>query len=150
MGGIVDRDMIEGAFNSAQLAHRQRLQQLEAAMIASGETVELELHHWFAHGTYTRALVIPKGTLLTGKIHRFSCINILSKGSMLISTEDGEFEMHAPEVFVSPAGGKKGGLALEDSIWINVHPWDGPDDADLIEQQFIIPEQNALEEGLRL
>lgn len=127
------------------LNHRERMKKLETAMLKFPQ-LELEEKHYFAHGTYTRELFIPAGTVLTGKIHRHSCINILSKGKMKVVTDEGEYEIEAPHTFVSGPGVKKAGVALEDSIWINVHPWDGEEDLKAIEHELIAPDYEALEE----
>lgn len=120
------------------------VQDLEAAMFATGKTVDLLAVHHFAHGTYTRELLIPAGVALTGKIHRHSCINILAKGTILVTDGENDLEITAPHTFVSPAGSKKAGFALTDVVWINVHPWAGEPDIDLIEQHVIVPEHEAL------
>lgn len=114
------------------------LESLEAALLELPQA-EIETKHYFAHGTYTREVFLPKGTTLTGKIHRHSCINILAKGKMLVVTSEDEYEIEAPYTFVSGPGVKKAGHVLEDSVWINVHPWDGEEDLEMIEQQVIDP-----------
>ncbi len=126
--------------------HRKKMEALEEAIMAQPDSVvDLPTKHYFAHGTYTRELFLPKGTVLTGKIHRYSCINIITKGKILAITDEGEYEIAAPHVFISGAGVKKAGYALEDTIWINVHPWTGEESLDLIEQEIIIPSYEALE-----
>ena len=129
--------------------HRRKMEALEASILAELPLIECETKHYFAHGTYTRELHLPKGTVLTGKIHRHSCINILSKGSMAVVTDEGEYQIDAPHTFVSGPGVKKAGYALEDSIWINVHPWEGEEDLDMIEEAVIVPSYEALEKEMR-
>jgi hypothetical protein len=114
---------------------------LEQAIIRELEPVTCKEEHLYAEGTYTRVLHIPKDAVLTGKVHRESCINILSKGSMLVVTDEGEYTITAPYHFVSGPGVKKAGYALEDSIWINVHPWDGEEDLMQIEHKTIISDE---------
>lgn len=41
---------------------------------------------------------------------------------MRIATDEGDREVGAGEYFVTGAGVKKAGFALEDTIWINVFP----------------------------
>lgn len=101
--------------------------------------VELKTEHYFADGTYTRVLYMPKGTTLTGKVHRYSCINILAKGKILVITNEDEYAIEAPFVFVSGNGIKKAAHVLEDSVWINVHPWNGEDNLEQIEHKVIMP-----------
>lgn len=106
--------------------------------------VECPVFHHFAEGTYTREVHIPAGTTLTGKIHRFSTINILAKGEIEVTGPEGMTRMTAPAVFVSGAGMKKVGHAITDVVWINVHPSSETDLAAL-EQTFIVPEGPAIE-----
>jgi len=129
--------------------HKDKLLALEAQMTTC-EQIELETRHYFAEGTYTRELLIPAGTLLTGKIHRHSCINILAKGKIKVVSDEGEYFIEAPHTFVSGAGVKKAGFVLEDAVWINVHPWDGKMDIQQIEHEVIIPSGNQLEQTLCL
>lgn len=132
------------------LEHKEKMENLEHAILRDLESVELEELHYFAHGTYTRELRIPKDTVLTGKIHRDSCINIISKGKIRVVTDEGEYDIEAPHTFVSGPGVKKAGYTLEDTIWINVHPWDGEEDVDTIEEKIIIPSYKALAQEIRL
>jgi len=127
------------------------MEALEAAIHQNLAPRTLEEKHYFAHGTYTRELYIPADTVLTGKIHRHSCINIITKGRIKVVTDEGEYEISAPHTFVSGPGVKKAGYTLEDTIWLNVHPWDGiEEDVDKIENEVIIPSYEALEQEIRL
>ena len=60
-------------------------------------------------------------------------------------TDEGEYEIEAPHIFVSGPGVKKAGYAIEDTVWINVHPWEGEENIELIEQQVIVPSYEQLE-----
>ena len=71
-------------------------------------------------GMLSRAMFIPKGMLLVGKIHKLDCINIVAKGDISILTEHGSGRMVAGEQIVSPAGSQKMGFANEDTVFINV------------------------------
>lgn len=116
----------------------------EIAKLPPAELVET---HHFAHGVYGRELFIPAGTVLTGKIHRDSTLNVLIQGRIRVTGEDGAVrEMEAPAVFVSPANCKKVGFAITDTIWLNVHPTKLTDLA-AIEAKFIVPEAPLLEHG---
>lgn len=109
------------------------------------EPAKTELREHFAHGTYTRELLMPKGTCLTGKIHRYSCINIVSLGSIRCVTDEGEYIVEAPHIFVSGDNVCKAIYAVEDSILINVHPWNGEDTPEQIEEKLIFPVSALLE-----
>ena len=97
--------------------------------------VEMRLEHHFAKGLYARELHIPAGTLLTGKIHKYEQINILSKGQIRVLTQNGIVEVSAPFIVVSPPGTKRIALAITDCVWITVLPTDEKD-PQAIEDQF--------------
>lgn len=124
----------------ANVAMVAAVHQLEARMLESGKTVDLEVRHHLAYGTYTRELHIPAGVVLTGKTHKHSCINILAKGTIMVADGDTSRELTAPAVFVSEPGTKKAGFALTDTVWVNTHPWDGELDLKAIEAAFITPD----------
>jgi hypothetical protein len=131
---------------NALSVRREQLIALEDE-IAKCEQLEVETKHHFAHGTYTREVFLPAGTVLTGKVHRHSCINIISKGKILVVTDEGEYVIEAPHTFVSGANVKKAGAVLEDTIWLNVHPWNNEDDLEQIEAMVVIPMENRLWHG---
>jgi hypothetical protein len=82
--------------------------------------VDMLLKHYFSNGVYTRELHIPKGTMILGKIHRYECINIISKGKIAIYDNETDYTiLEAPHTFISDAGVSKLGISLEDTIWIN-------------------------------
>jgi len=118
---------------------REKIFDLEREILQC-EQAEIVTNHYFAHGTYTREVLLPKGLVLTGKIHRHSCINIIAKGKILVVTDEGEYTIEAPHTFVSGPNVKKAGAVLEDTVWLNVHPWDGESDLEQIENQVIIKE----------
>ena len=100
------------------------------------QQLELPVTHHFAKSVYGRELFIPKGTILTGKIHKFSQLNVLVSGDISVLTEHGVKRVQPPFVIVSPAGTKRIAYAHEDTIWLTVHGTDETD-VDKIEQEFI-------------
>lgn len=98
--------------------------------------VEMLVTHHFAEGVYGRELFIPKDTVLTGKIHKYSQLNVLVKGDISVLTEDGVKRVKPPFIIVSPAGTKRIAYAHEDTIWLTVHGTKETD-IDKIEEHFI-------------
>lgn len=117
----------------------EQLRELEHAMLTQLEPAEAPVEHHFAYGIYGREMFIPAGTMLTGKIHRFSTMNILLEGEITVTTPDGMKRLSAPAIFTSPPGCKKAGYAHTDVRWVNVHPTKLTDVAS-IERKFIEPE----------
>lgn len=114
---------------------REKLERFESEMFKLG-TIEIPVKHHFSQGVYAREITIPKGTVLTGKIHKYSQLNILSKGDISVLTEEGIKRVQAPFAIVSPPGTKRVAYAHEESVWTTVH---GTEETDLekIETHFI-------------
>lgn len=102
------------------LARRSKILEFEDALRKVPQLKQRLTHH-FADGIYARELFIPKGAALVGMIHKFETFNFMPVGKMAVATEDGSKIIEAPYWGVSPAGIKRAGVALEDSIWICVH-----------------------------
>ena len=124
-------DPISGEFvlpNTDPLLVREYLMLVAKRLLAMpGKKLELEVRHTFLEGMYQRELLIPKGTLLMGKIHKQACINIVSKGDIAVLTETGSARVKAGFSVVSPAGIQKLGYAHEDTIFVNVFRTDETD-----------------------
>lgn len=135
------------------LSVREKVLRLEQELL-KGDPIDLPVNHHFAQGLYARELFIPAGTVLTGKIHRFEQINIISKGEISVLTEEGIVRIKAPYTLVSPPGTKRVGFAHEDTVWTTIHP--NPDDEtdlEALEMRLIAPSFEALEmaeEALKL
>lgn len=109
---------------------------LEDAIVNELPLLDLDVRHHFAGGLYARELFIPAGTILTGKIHKYDCINVVPVGKIQVATEEGSKLIEGPYVFVSPPGTKRAGVTLEDTIWITVHA-SNETDLDALEKQLI-------------
>ena len=107
--------------------------------------VELKVKHYFSKGVYARELHIPAGIILTGEIHKFENLNILSEGKIEVLTEKGMQEVEAPFTIVSPAGTKRIARAITNCVWTTIHGTD-ENDLNIIEKTFIAKsEQEWLE-----
>lgn len=107
--------------------------------------VELKVKNYFSKGVYARELHIPAGVILTGEIHKFENLNILSEGKIEVLTEKGMQEVEAPFTVVSPAGTKRIARAITNCVWTTIHGTD-ENDLNIIEKTFIAKsEQEWLE-----
>jgi len=115
---------------------REKVNKLESIM-RDRPQIDLPVTHHFSKGVYARELFIPKDTVLTGKIHKHTNLNIISQGDMSVLTEDGIKRVKAPFTIVSPAGTKRIAYAHEDTIWTTIH---GTEEIDLekIEHEFVV------------
>jgi hypothetical protein len=98
--------------------------------------VEIIPVHYFSPGVYAREITIPEGVTLTGEIHRYPQLNILSKGRMQVLTEDGIVEVEAPFTVVSPAGTKRVAYCHTECVWTTIVQTDLTDVPE-IEEHFL-------------
>lgn len=104
---------------------RAQIQKLQAQMLA-GPQVVCQVRNLFTPGEYRREMTIPAGVTVVGAEHRHAHLNVISRGRILVCTEDGNSELVAPCVFESTPGTKRVLHALEKTVWTTVHP--NPDD----------------------
>lgn len=77
----------------------------------------------FAPGIYCRFMWVPRGSILTSKIHRTEHVFMVTKGRIFVY--DG---IHKGVILKAPFDGKtmpdtrRLGIALDDTIWVNIHP----------------------------
>lgn len=108
--------------------------------------VEPEVNHYFSDGTYGREMKIKQGTVIVGKIHKHSHINVISQGIIQVWTEFDMVTYEAPITFVSKPLTKRLVKALEDTVWTTIHVTDETD-LDKIESEVIADNYDGLEWG---
>jgi hypothetical protein len=99
---------------------RLKIEAMEVEM-RKYEQLDCPVKHYFSEGVYAREIAIPKGAIITGKIHKYSQLNILSKGDISVLTENGVVRVQAPFTIVSPPGTKRIAYAHEECVWTTVH-----------------------------
>lgn len=125
---------------------REQVEYLENLMLSSdspdifkGNSDEFPLTHSFSEGIYTREIFIKKGMFVIGKIHKLDHTFFLMKGKLLLCTEDGAKEIEAPYYGIASSGTKRVAFALEDTVFVNVHP--NPNNIkqiELLEDAFVV------------
>ena len=140
-------------FREAIITVQDTLQELIDSGVMQSTLEDCTLTHYFTpkdekYGccTYAREMMIPKGTLIIGKIHRHQHLNFISKGRVKVFTEFGEKYLVAPCTFVSEVGLKRAVYAEEDTIWTTVHltEFEKESELDKIEQEVIAPSYNDM------
>lgn len=123
---------------------RHAIAQFEQSIRGSGDEIPVPpVRHIFAPGVYCREMTIPMGVTVVGKIHRHAHVNVISKGRVAVITEFGQEVIEAPRTWVSEPGTKRAVMALEETIWLTVHPTEETD-LDKIEAHVIAPTYEAL------
>jgi len=88
---------------------------------------DVETVHTHAPGLYVRTIRAKAGTTIVGRVHTTEHVFVLSKGTLMVVTEDGERELVAPFQQVCRAGLKRAGYAVTDIECSNVHVTDETD-----------------------
>ena len=121
---------------------RAKILALENEMVKQPGQLDLDVQHYFSGGLYARELFIPKGTLLTGRVHKTDHLNFLMKGDIEVMTDTGIKRLTAPAIIPAKAGIKRVGYAYEDSIWVSVHATEETD-MDRVEDTLVEPMQSG-------
>ena len=111
--------MNELQINEGSIVTRQQVIEFEKIM-QRGEKIELQTKHYFSDGLYAREIFIPKGVILTGMIHKYEQLNIMSLGEMDVLVNGFIKRVKAPFTTVSPPGIKRIARAIEDTIWTTI------------------------------
>jgi len=119
----------------ATFGNMSKILELEALMKAMPQ-VESPAQHYHLSGVYCRSLFIPKGCLLTGKIHNHESIGILAQGTLRITNGETSTVVTAPYITVDKPGIKRLGYAETDCTFITVHRTD-LDSVDAIEEALV-------------
>lgn len=118
---------------------RDRILDFEAALAKLpgaryGNQDGMPLTHSFAGPIYVRQIFIPKGSIATGRIHRFEHPIFFMSGDVSVFDEHtGTNRIKAPCHFVSKPGTKRVLYTHEDTIIVTVHYVGDERDIDKIE-----------------
>jgi len=83
--------------------------------------------HHFSDGLYAKEMHIPKGYVAGSHAHSYSHLSILSKGKVVVKTDEFVKEFTAPACIEIKAGIHHMIEALEDAAWFCVHATDETD-----------------------
>jgi hypothetical protein len=117
---LIEKLADSAGINSQTKITREHVISLENQILNLPQ-LDLRVEHHFSEGVYARELHIPAGTILTGKIHKFTNLNILSKGEISVLSENGIERVTAPFTVVSPPGTKRVAYTHTDCVWTTIH-----------------------------
>ncbi len=130
-----EKSLSVNLFRDKVMSLEQRLLNSEDSLVVKGNSDTFPLTHSFSDGVYIREMSMLKGGIVIGKIHNRSHTWFLMKGKLKIANEDGVVTYSAPTYVNAKSGAKRVIIALEDSVFVNVHP--NPDnirDTDKLEE----------------
>jgi hypothetical protein len=116
----------QSALEAAQRAkNNERVNELERVIADMAETspVDMPVTHRFTPGLYSREIFMPKGALLTSRIHQTEHMYAVLTGVAHVWTDDeGVVTITAPFIGVTKAGTRRVLFIQEDCRWATFHP----------------------------
>ena len=107
-----------------RLPIRDQIFAIEQMSLAKLPQIKIPIRHYFLHGIYAREGIIPPDTLLTGVIHKYENISIISKGTIRVNVDDQICEVSAPATIVAKPGIKRIGYTVTETVWTTItHAW---------------------------
>lgn len=103
-----------------QVSQREKVERLER-VLEQAPQAECPVQHHFAPGVYLRTMVVPKGVIATGAVHKTEHLTIVA-GHCVLTTDEGPREFIGYETFVSKPGAKRAIVAIETTVVTTVHP----------------------------
>lgn len=102
-----------------------------------------------ADGVLARTVLMPKGEIVVGEIHKYESINILVKGELKVWVNGEVKHLKAPYMIKSDANTRKVAYILEDTIWTSIHRVNSENLKEIEEEIIIKVDREALIEELK-
>ena len=119
---------------------RTQICAIEAEMLKLPQ-LEIPIRHYFSSGIYAREITVPADALITGVIHKYPQINILSKGIIRVSIGETIREITASHTVVSEPGIKRIAYAVTECVWTTIVHTFKTDIDEIVKEFFAYTEQ---------
>lgn len=117
----------------------------EEMVVDNFELIDLPLVHRFPEGMYVREIFMPKGSIVTSRVHKYESPFFITQGDVSVFTEgeEGIARYVAPFTGITKPGTRRVLYMHEDTVWITVHlnPENETDPEKLV-QTLTIPHEN--------
>ena len=123
------------------MSNREKIDVIEWIILNKLENIvdDLIITNYIKGGVYAREMKAPAGLVITGKVHEFDHINILSEGEISVMTDDGMMRVKAPFTIESKAGIRRIGYTHTPVTWTSIHATEMTDINELEQKLFTIP-----------
>ena len=102
-----------------------------------------------ADGVLARTVLMPKGEIVVGEIHKYESINILVKGELKVWVNGEVKHLKAPYMIKSNANTRKVAYILEDTVWTSIHRVNSENLEDIEEEILVKVDRDNLIEELK-
>jgi hypothetical protein len=115
---VLEQSKISQEMRAKILSLEEKLGKLPGAKFGDDA---FPLKHTFVDGMYIREIFMPKGSLLTSKIHKLAHPYFIIEGEVSVLTEKGVQRIKAPFAGITKPGTKRVIYIHEDCVWITCH-----------------------------
>lgn len=114
--------------------------------ILKEDQFDVPLDHQFCTGVYARSIYLPRGTLLTGLVHRDESFFVVRSGLLVVTTDEGDITAAPGFMSITKPGTKRAGYALTNVIVTTFHanPEELRENNDLVRYLAVDPPDYAL------
>jgi hypothetical protein len=131
--------------NEVTTISNERIDQLEKVMVDNFPEIECPLIHTFWDGIYIREIFMPKGSLITSKIHKTRHPFIVKEGVVSVWTNGGkEVLIKAPFEGITEPGTRRVLYIHENCRWVTLHLNPNNETVEQIENRIIVKHENLL------
>lgn len=131
--------------NEVIIIQNERIDQLEKVMLDNFNEIDCPLIHTFEDGFYVREIFMPKGSLITSKIHKTRHPYFVTEGVVSVWVNDGnEFLIKAPFNGITESGTRRVLYCHTDVRWVTFHLNPDNEDLEAIEERIIEKHDNLL------
>lgn len=102
-----------------------------------------------ADGVLARTVLMPKGEIVVGEIHKYESINILVKGELKVWVNGEVKHLKAPYMIKSNANTRKVAYILEDTVWTSIHRVNSENLEEIEEEILVKVDRDTLIEELK-
>ncbi len=133
------------------LTYHELIDQVEERLLALGGQIQhtsdepvYPLVHRFTPGLYIREITMPRGAVLTSRVHRTEHPYVVSKGCCMVFTEDrGWQRVEAPHTGITQPGTRRLLAIIRETVWTTFHVTDSTDVSE-IESTILEPQRIPL------
>lgn len=115
------RNVIRDLTFGTKRSQREAIMDLESHSKEQPQ-LDVDVDQLIHAGMYVRAAHVKAGTLLTGAIYKYDHIEIMAKGSIIVTTDDGTaVKLDGFNIQSASSGKKRAAYVIEDTTWTTIH-----------------------------
>jgi len=120
--GISKRKWTREEFRNGIMDFEEKLLQVPGVLIGHEMDESMcPLTHKFIDGLYVREIFMPKGIILTSRLHKTNHPYFILRGDVSVATEEGIVRLVAPYSGITKAGTKRLLFTHADTVWVTIH-----------------------------